>query len=67
MRAAKLKKLKKDKLPKDSVGIFILKNKKLIKYPDIVSFKLPKEGNSPLALLLKNQENSLPKKDTLSD
>jgi len=67
LRAAKLKKVKKDKLPKDSVGIFILKNKKLIKYPDIVSFKLPKEGNSPLALLLKNQENSLPKKDTLSD
>lgn len=65
LRAAKLKKVKKDKLPKDSIGIFIPKSNTLLKYPDIVSFKLAKDGGDFVALLVKNKKTD--DKDSIAD
>ncbi len=67
VRAAKLKKVKKDKLPKDSIGIFIPETNSLLKYPDVVSFKLGKDGGNFVALLLENKKEQTKDKDTVSD
>ena len=40
----KRKKVKKDKLPKDSLGIFNLSDNSLMKFADIKSYKIPKNG-----------------------
>lgn len=52
LRKAKKNKLKKDNMPKDSLGIYLLKNDKLITFPKVKSFKMPKENTSWLAFLL---------------
>lgn len=48
-RKAETKKLKKDKLPVDSLGIYVFKTKEIKKYPDLKSFSLPVEGGEWLA------------------
>ena len=45
-RKAKLAKKKKDDLPKDSLGIMILDNLKVFKYPDHKSFSMPENKSS---------------------
>ena len=47
----KRKKVKKDKLPKDTLGIFIFKDLFLDKISKVKSFKLPKEDGGVLAYL----------------
>ena len=61
MRKAKLAEVKKDKLPKDSLGIYTPAKKHLAKIARVKSFKLAEEGDDWLAYLL---EEPLPVKDT---
>lgn len=61
IRKAKLAKLKKEQLPTDSMGFFILNGSTKKTYPDVKSFKLPEENSSWVAMLLKHSE---PEKDT---
>jgi len=67
LRSAKLKKVKKDKLPKDSIGIFILNTTTLLKYPNVVSFKLGKDEGNLVAILLENKNEKPEVTDTVSD
>ena len=61
----KLAKTKKDDLPKDSLGIFLLKTDSLIRIPGLKSFLLPKEGGSWMAYLLEKPKDL--KKDGVAD
>ncbi len=63
-RSAKLKKVKKDKLPKDSLGIWVIGSDEILKFPDLKSIKIPEERSDWIAFLIK--ENSSTKKDTLN-
>jgi len=56
VRKAKLKKVKKDKLPKDSVGIVVLGKEKLIKYPKLKSIVIPEKSGDWIALLLEKPD-----------
>ena len=49
LNAQRRKKVKKDKLPKDSLGIFDLNTRKLIKIPRVNSFKIPEKWGSHIA------------------
>jgi len=57
LRAAKLKKVKKNKLPKDSVGVWNLKTGKIFKYPGVKSFRVAKQASDFVALLLEKEKN----------
>jgi dipeptidyl aminopeptidase/acylaminoacyl peptidase len=59
--ALKLKKKKKDQLPKDSLGIYI--NKTISKYPELTSLSVPKENESWVAFL-NEVKDTLDKKDS---
>ena len=61
VRKAKLDKVKKDKMPKDSLGILLTKESKLIKYGRLKNFKAAKVDGDWLAIWL---ENIKPLKDT---
>lgn len=50
-KAAKRAKKKKDEMPKDSLGIYALSTKQLIKFPTVQSFKLPEKGGDWVAYL----------------
>lgn len=56
IRKLKLAKTKKDKMPKDSLGIMDLTTKQIIKFKDVSIFKLPEEENSWVAFLLEHHE-----------
>ena len=43
IRKAKLDKVKKDKMPQDSLGILLFKQHNLVKFPKVKSFKIPEE------------------------
>jgi len=55
IRQAKLDGVKKDKLPKDSLGIYILEADSLVLIPGIKSFKVPVEGQSWVAWLIEKK------------
>ncbi len=57
IRKLKLKKVKKDKMPKDSLEVWVFKTKKSYKYAGLHSFKLPEENNSWIAFLMDEQKN----------
>ncbi len=61
VRDLKLKKKKKDDLPKDSLFILNLKTGNLEKFADLVSVEVAKEESNWMTFLLKAEE---PKKDT---
>lgn len=61
VRDLKLKKKKKDDLPKDSLFILNLKTKALESYPNLISFAIAEEKSNWMAFLLKPE---IPKKDT---
>ncbi|WP_306351299.1 alpha/beta hydrolase family protein [Flavobacterium sp. '19STA2R22 D10 B1'] len=48
-RKAETKKWKKDKLPTDSLGIFVFKTKEIKKYPNLRGFEVPSEGGEWIA------------------
>lgn len=56
VRQLKLKKTKKDKLPKDSLGIYLFDKKEVKKYPDLLSFKLPGKESDVIAFTIKNRK-----------
>jgi hypothetical protein len=49
VRKAKLNKVKPEKMPKDTLGIFILKTDQLLKYANIKSFKVAEEATPWIA------------------
>ncbi|RLD75708.1 MAG: S9 family peptidase, partial [Bacteroidetes bacterium] len=49
LNAQRREKVKKDKLPKDSLGIYDLKTKKLVKIPRVKTFKIPEKWGSHVA------------------
>ena len=55
LRQMKFDKVKKEKLPKDSLGIFLFGKDSLIKIADVKSFKIAEEGPSRIAYLLEKQ------------
>lgn len=61
VRDLKLKKKKKDQLPKDSLGIYF--NKTISKYPELTSFYVPKENVSWVAFLNETKD-TVNKKDS---
>ncbi len=48
-RKAKKDKKKEDEMPKDSLGIWIMKDNQVLKFPDVKSFKVPEESSTWLA------------------
>lgn len=60
VRELKLKKTKKDKLPKDSLGIYVLETGQLKKFERVKSFSIPEKGSTWMAW---TNEKSLEKKD----
>ena len=63
VRAAKLKKVKKDKLPKDSLGVLIINTGEIIKFAELKSVKIPKKESDWISFLINEPET---KKDTLT-
>lgn len=61
IRQLKLEKVKKDKWVKDTLGIYWTQNDSLVKVPNVLSFKIPKEGNK-IAYLV-DKESLKPKED----
>ena len=62
VRALKLKKKKKDQLPKDSLGIKTAKQ--IIKIPNLITFKMPKDNVSWIGYLTDDKDTSKTKKDS---
>ena len=61
IRKAKVADLKKDKYPKDSIGVYLLKKEQILKFPRLVDFKLPEEPSNWIAFM---QEEEKLKNDT---
>ncbi len=51
LRAAKIKKLKKEQMPQDSLGVLILKSHKVYTYPRLKSYDIPEENARWIAFL----------------
>ncbi|MGM0619592.1 MAG: alpha/beta hydrolase family protein [Bacteroidota bacterium] len=51
IRQAKLDKVKKDKMPKDSLGIWLFEDKRIEKFPKFKSYKLPEDNARWIAFL----------------
>ncbi|MCF6342356.1 MAG: prolyl oligopeptidase family serine peptidase, partial [Bacteroidales bacterium] len=66
LRTAKLKKVKKDKLPKDSLGIWLLSEGRHIKFPRLKSYQLPEGKTDWLAVFFEDSRLSDAKRDTLA-
>ncbi len=62
VRAAKLKKVKEDELPKDSLGIWITATRIIKKYANLKSISIPKYKSDWVAFLLK--DNAVAIKDS---
>ncbi len=62
IRKAKLDKVKKDEMPKDSLGIFMLESGKTYKFANLKSFKIAEKESSLLAFLIEKELKQ--KKDT---
>ncbi len=69
LRKAKLNKVKKDKLPKDSIGIIVNSNGEVKKYADLISVVVPKDNSDWMAFTLKmpKKKNDTTSSDTTSD
>ncbi|MEM9142644.1 MAG: prolyl oligopeptidase family serine peptidase [Bacteroidota bacterium] len=67
--ALKSRKTKKEKLPKDSLGIFDVKTNRLLKIAQIKSYKIPKKWTGYVAYVLDEvtKEPKAENKDSLSD
>jgi dipeptidyl aminopeptidase/acylaminoacyl peptidase len=57
-------KIKKDKLPKDSLGIFSIKAKSLVKIPRVKSYEVPEKWSGWIAYILEPDLPDNGKKDT---
>ncbi|WP_298262536.1 prolyl oligopeptidase family serine peptidase [uncultured Lutibacter sp.] len=68
IKELKRKKVKKDKLPKDTLGIFNLNTNDFIKIGNVKSYKIPEKWSSVIAYVLDEtpKENSNKKSDSLA-
>jgi len=66
VKALKRKKVKKDKLPKDTLGIYNLQNNSLVKIGNVKSFKIPEKWSGFIAYELESIKAKKKKEDTLS-
>jgi len=57
VRQAKVEKTRRENMPKDSLGIYVMGNEELLKYEDVISYRLPKEPSDWLAFALILQES----------
>ncbi len=64
VRSAKLKKVKKEDLPKDTLGILLFEKDSLLKLERVKSFKMPEEESDWLAF---HHEKTIIKKDSTND
>ena len=55
-KEAKLKKLKGDKLPKDTLGILELSTGNLVKFPALKGVEIPREGGNYIAFRVEHKE-----------
>ena len=53
----KMAKTKKEDLPKDSLGIYVMTTNSMVKVPGLKSFQLPKEGGAWIAYLLEKPKD----------
>ena len=51
IRSAKKKKLKKEQMPKDSIGILVFKHHRVYSFPNLKQFSIPKENAKWVAFL----------------
>ncbi|OPZ98676.1 MAG: Prolyl tripeptidyl peptidase precursor [Bacteroidetes bacterium ADurb.Bin408] len=58
LRVARYAKKKKEQMPKDSLGIILLKSGNLFKYPRLKSFQLPDEPSEWFAFALETEEKA---------
>ncbi len=56
VREAKIKKVKKEEMPKDSLGIYIFNDNLVIKFAQLKSFKVADDNSSFVAFLLESSE-----------
>jgi len=63
IQQAKSDKVEKKDLPKDSLGVWKLKNDTILRFPELKSFKMPEEKGSWMAFLLEIPKE---KKDSLA-
>ncbi len=63
VRKMTLDKVKKEKMPKDSMGVFVFNDKKTRKFKDLISFKVSEEDSDWFVAMFKNIIET-PKKDT---
>ncbi len=63
VRKLKIKGTKKDKLPKDSLGVYNLETREEIRFAGLKSFKAPKDSGYWLMALLENQKKKEDKKE----
>ncbi|MEM9981355.1 MAG: prolyl oligopeptidase family serine peptidase [Bacteroidota bacterium] len=66
VKALRREKVKKDSLPKDSIGIYLLNTQSLSKAAQVKSFKTPKKSGGWVAYLLAPQGKVTPKDTTLT-
>jgi dipeptidyl aminopeptidase/acylaminoacyl peptidase len=52
VRQAKVAKTRRENMPKDSLGIYVMGSRQLIKYEDVISYRLPKEPSDWFAFAL---------------
>ncbi|MCK5821682.1 MAG: S9 family peptidase [Bacteroidales bacterium] len=68
VRQAKLDKVKKDKMPKDSLAIYLPSLGKTLKWANLKSFKVPAKGQSVVAFMVEVEEvEDLEKNEELED
>ncbi len=64
IRKLKLAKKKKDELPKDTLGILLLGKDSLMRFADLKSFQIPKEGGAWVAWLYEKPKEKDKSKDS---
>lgn len=50
-RKAKIKKVKEDQMPKDSLAVISLRDGKVLKFPNVVSYQMPQRSSGLIAFL----------------
>ncbi len=58
LKELKRQKVKKDKMPKDTLGIYNINDRKLIKIGNVKSYKIPAKWSGYVAYLLENTSTS---------
>ncbi len=63
IRKAKKDKVKKDKMPGDSLGIYVFEHDSAVLFPNVKSYKLPKENASWIAFTAKKEKKKVSKEE----